>query len=318
MKMNAVMANVSRFAAKAKFKLGKHSPEILMVVGAVGAVTSTVMACKATLKVNDILAAHDATVATIHDVQEGKVQIKAGEEYTEEDVKKDLTTTYVQTGMKLAKLYAPAVILGTLSIGCMFGSNHILQKRNAALTAAYVTLDKAFGDYKERVTERFGDRVQSELEHGIKAVEVESKVVNEDGTEETVKEYKDVSVNVNDPYSMVFDESVSTWDKDAMLNQITLNQAAAAANRKLRTNGHLFLNEVIDIIDHYGKGSHHTPAGQIVGWIYDPNDETKQNFVDFGITNYVEGNDALNNFINGDERSVILHFNVDGPIIDKI
>ena len=56
MKMNAVMANVSRFAAKAKFKLGKHSPEILMVVGAVGAVTSTVMACKATLKVNDILA----------------------------------------------------------------------------------------------------------------------------------------------------------------------------------------------------------------------------------------------------------------------
>ena len=189
MKMNAVMANVSRFAAKAKFKLGKHSPEILMVVGAVGAVTSTVMACKATLKVNDILAAHDATVATIHDVQEGKVQIKAGEEYTEEDVKKDLTTTYVQTGLKIAKLYAPAVILGTLSIGCMFGSNHILQKRNAALTAAYVTLDKAFGDYKERVTERFGDRVQSELEHGIKAVEVESKVVNEDGTEETIKSY---------------------------------------------------------------------------------------------------------------------------------
>ena len=35
MKMNEMMSNVSRFAAKAKFKIGKHSPEILMVCGAV-------------------------------------------------------------------------------------------------------------------------------------------------------------------------------------------------------------------------------------------------------------------------------------------
>ena len=71
MKMNEMMSNVSRFAAKAKFKIGKHSPEILMVCGAVGAVTSAVMACKATLKVNDILAAHQSSVATIHDVKDG-------------------------------------------------------------------------------------------------------------------------------------------------------------------------------------------------------------------------------------------------------
>lgn len=318
MKMNAIMSNVSRFAAKAKFKLGKHSPEILMTVGAVGAVTSAVMACKATLKVNDILAAHQSSVATIHDVQDGKAEIKEGAVYTEEDAKKDLTAVYVQTGLKIAKLYAPAVILGTLSLGCMVGSNRILQKRNAALTAAYVTLDKAFKDYKGRVSERFGDRVQDELERNIRAVEVETRQVNEDGEEETVKEYKDVSMDANDPYSLVFDESISSWEKDSMLNQTTLFQATAAANRKLRTNGHLFLNEVIDIIDPYGRGSHHTPTGQIVGWIYDPNDETKHNHVDFGITNYVKGNDALNNFINGDERSVILHFNCDGPIIDKI
>jgi hypothetical protein len=105
MKMNEMMSNVSRFAAKAKFKIGKHSPEILMVCGAVGAVTSAVMACKATLKVNDILAAHQSSVATIHDVQDGKATIKEGTEYTEEDAKKDLTTVYVQTGMKLVELY---------------------------------------------------------------------------------------------------------------------------------------------------------------------------------------------------------------------
>ena len=307
MKMNAVMANVSRFAAKAKFKLGKHSPEILMVVGAVGAVTSTVMACKATLKVNDILAAHDATVATIHDVQEGKVQIKAGEEYTEEDVKKDLTTTYVQTGLKIAKLYAPAVILGTLSIGCMFGSNHILQKRNAALTAAYVTLDKAFGDYKERVTERFGDRVQTELEHGIKAVEVESKVVNEDGTEETIKSYVDEVDGAHSPYDLIFDEMIDEWQPDAQYNKWHLSHVEDQANRRLRTQGYLFLNDVYRMIGRYNSGEMIVkPEGQIVGWLYDPNDENLQNCVKLGLDK-----------MQGD-RNVVLHFNVDGPIIDKI
>ncbi len=307
MKMNAVMANVSRFAAKAKFKLGKHSPEILMVVGAVGAVTSTVMACKATLKVNDILAAHDATVATIHDVQEGKVQIKAGEEYTEEDVKKDLTTTYVQTGLKIAKLYAPAVILGTLSIGCMFGSNHILQKRNAALTAAYVTLDKAFGDYKERVTERFGDRVQSELEHGIKAVEVESKVVNEDGTEGTIKSYVDEVDGAHSPYDLIFDEMIDEWQPDAQYNKWHLAQVEDTANRRLRTQGYLFLNDVYRMIGRYNSGAMIVkPEGQIVGWLYDPNNENLQNCVKLGLDK-----------MHGD-RNVVLHFNVDGPIIDKI
>jgi hypothetical protein len=307
MKMNAVMANVSRFAAKAKFKLGKHSPEILMVVGAVGAVTSTVMACKATLKVNDILAAHDATVATIHDVQEGKVQIKAGEEYTEEDVKKDLTTTYVQTGLKIAKLYAPAVILGTLSIGCMFGSNHILQKRNAALTAAYVTLDKAFADYKGRVTERFGDRVQSELEHGIKAVEVENKIVNEDGTEETIKSYMDEVDGAHSPYDLIFDEMIDEWQPDAQYNKWHLAQVEDAASRRLRTQGYLFLNDVYRMIGRYNSGAMIVkPEGQIVGWLYDPNNENLHNCVKLGLDK-----------MQGD-RNVVLHFNVDGPIIDKI
>lgn len=306
MKMNAVMANVSRFAAKAKFKLGKHSPEILMVVGVVGAVTSTVMACKATLKVNDILATHDATVATIHDVQEGKVQIKAGEEYTEEDVKKDLTTTYVQTGLKIAKLYAPAVILGTLSIGCMFGSNHILQKRNAALTAAYVTLDKAFADYKGRVTERFGDRVQSELEHGIKAVEVEN-VVNEDGTEETIKSYVDEVDGVHSPYDLIFDEMIDEWQPDAQYNKWHLAQVEDTANRRLRTQGYLFLNDVYRMIGRYNSGAMIVkPEGQIVGWLYDPNNENLHNCVKLGLDK-----------MQGD-RNVVLHFNVDGPIIDKI
>ena len=41
---------------KSEMKVRKYSPEILAGVGVVGVIASTVMACKATTKLNDILA----------------------------------------------------------------------------------------------------------------------------------------------------------------------------------------------------------------------------------------------------------------------
>lgn len=317
MKTNELMSKATRFAAKAKYQLGKHSPEILMVGGAIGVVASAVMACRATLKVNDILDAHKETVTTIHDVKDGKLSIQDNETYTEEDMKKDLTTAYIQTGMSMVKLYAPAVILGTLSLGCMIGSNRILQKRNAALTAAYMTLDKAFDSYKERVNERFGSRVQDELEHGIKAVEVESKSVDENGIEEIVKSYQDEVEGAYSPYSLIFDETMDEWQPDAAQNRYWLKQVEIAANRRLKAQGHLFLNEVYNMIGRRADGSSlHTPIGQIVGWIYDPENPDISSTVDIGIHNLA--NPQVAAFNEGYERSVVLSFNCDGPIVDKI
>ena len=107
------------------------------------------------------------------------------------EFKNDITTAYVHTGVALAKVYAPAVGLGVASLGCMFGSHHMMTKRNASLTAAYIALDKAFEEYRTRVTDRFGDRVQQELEHNVKAVEIENKKTDENGVEETIKQYTD-------------------------------------------------------------------------------------------------------------------------------
>jgi hypothetical protein len=315
MKKEEMMLKATQMLAKGKFKLKKAGPTIMIVGAAIGGVTAAVLACKATLKAEEIIAEHNAQIETIHAT---KAQVDSGEMQLKDDMKKDITTTYIHTAVWLAKVYAPAVTLGSLSLACMFGSHHIMSKRNASLTAAYIAIDKAFNEYIGRVTERFGDRVQQELEHSIKAVEVESTAKNEDGTEEVIREYADVARDANDPYSMIFDESCSLWEKDSMLNAMTIRNVENAANRRLRTNGHLFLNEVIDMLDPYGKGCHRTAVGQVAGWIYDPKDETKQNCVSLGTHCYVPGNEALNDFINGDERSVILHFNCDGPIINKI
>lgn len=310
-----IVEKVTRAASKCGYKLKKASPTIMIVGAAIGGVTATVLACKATIKAQDILTEHNAQVESIHTT---KQQIESGETYTEKDYKSDITTTYVQTGLKLAKVYAPAVTLGAVSLGCMFGSHHIMSKRNASLTAAYIALDKAFEEYKSRVSDRFGSRVQEELEHNIKAVELESKSTNEQGVEETIKEYKDIAMQHTSPYTCIFDETVDTWQADNQLNRNYLFLMEQAANKRLRTQGHLFLNDVLASLGTHGGVTLKTPEGQIVGWIYDPNDPTRQNHVDFGVTNYVKGDEALNSFINGGERSVMLRFNCDGPIIDKI
>lgn len=317
-----LMNTVTRAASKYGYKLKKASPTIMIVGAAVGGVAATVLACKATIKAQDILAEHNAAVKTIHmtkdQIEKGEITLGEDESYTEKDFKNDITTTYVQTGLKLAKVYAPAVSMGIASLGCMFGSHHIMSKRNATLTAAYIALDKAFEEYKGRVTDRFGNRVQEELEHNIKAVEVENKKTNDQGVEETIKEYKDVAMQHSSPYTCIFDETVDTWQPDNMLNRNYLFLMEQSANKRLRTQGHLFLNEVLGSIGTHGGVSMKTPEGQIVGWIYNPNDPSKQNHVDFGVTSYVEGYDPTNDFIDGYERSVILRFNCDGPIIDKI
>jgi hypothetical protein len=309
-----IVETMTRAASKCGYKLKKASPTIMIVGAAIGGVTATVLACKATIKAQDIMTEHYAQVESIYTAK----KLSEGETYTEKDYKSDITTTYVQTGLKLAKVYAPAVTLGAVSLGCMFGSNHIMSKRNASLTAAYIALDKAFEEYKSRVSDRFGSRVQEELEHNIKAVELESKSTNEQGVEETIKEYKDIAMQHTSPYTCIFDETVDTWQPDNMLNRNYLFLMEQAANKRLRIQGHLFLNDVLASLGTHGGVTMKTPEGQIVGWIYDPNEPTRQSHVDFGVTNYVEGDEALNSFINGGERSVMLRFNCDGPIIDKI
>lgn len=322
MKKEEIMTKATQVLSKTAFKLKKASPTIMVVGAAIGGVTATVLACKATLKAQDILAEHKTSVEKIHEAKEkvdsGEIELSEGETYTEKDMKDDITKQYLKTGLKLAKVYAPAVGLGAASLGCMFGSHHIMTKRNATLTAAYIALEQTFNSYKNRVTDRFGERVQHELEHNIKAVEVETKKVDENGAEEVIKEYKDIAEQADDPCSLIFDETVDTWQRDADLNRNYLLLMESAANKRLRTQGHLFLNEVLSMIGTHGGQSLRTPTGQIVGWIYDPNDTSLHNHVDFGITNYVPDNEALNSFIRGEERSVKLNFNCDGVIIDKI
>ena len=312
MKKAEIMNTLTRKFYRVGFKFKKHSPEILVGAGVVGVVASAVMACKATTKLDDVLAETKDTVDKIHDVTEHPEKIPEGKEYTVEDSKKDLTIVYTQAGVKLVKLYGPAVVLGTVSIAAIIGGHHILRKRNIALAAAYTAVDKGFKEYRGRVLERFGEEVDRELRYNIKAKEIEKTVTDVNGKETVVKETVDVAdPNLTSDYARFFDDGCTGWTKDPEFNLMFLKDQQRYANDLFKSKGHLFLNEVYDML-----GIPRTQAGQVVGWIYDEKNPIGDNFIDFGI--YDIADERKRSFVNGYDRTILLDFNVDGNILEMI
>lgn len=312
-----IMDSVSRKISMAGLRVKKHSPEILLVTGIVGTVASTIMACKASTKVRDILEAAKTDIEVIHEsVENGSiVEVnEAGEKVvqpcTDEDATKYMAGVYVRTGIQFVKLYGPSVALGVASLTCILASHNIIHKRNVALTAAYATIDNGFKEYRDRVIERFGKELDKELKYNIKAQEVEEVVVDEDGNEKVVKTtINTATVNEHSDYARFFDEYCTGWRKDAEYNLMFLRQMQAWANDKLKSQGYLYLNDVYEML-----GIDKSKAGQVVGWIYYENGENPNgdNYVDFGI--YDLYNEQKRDFVNGRERSILLDFNVDGNI----
>lgn len=302
--MTKAIESASRLANKFAFKASKHSPEILMVIGTVSIVVGTVKACKATMSLPEVIESASERIDDIHeDVDSGKAN--------EDETRKELTVVYTQTAVKVVKLYAFPAFLIAGGIGCMFGSHHIMAKRNAEAVAAYTAVVKAFTEYKDRVKERFGDDVQKEIEHGVKTIEVETGEVDENGNPKKEK-VKVTDKDVDDPYSILFDESNRNWQSDHDYNRMFLRQVQNAANLKLKRKGFLFLNDVLNMMDF----DHVPKIGQFAGWIYDPTNPNIDSFIDFGM--YDLDNPEKLAFLEGDEPNIWLHFNVDGNILDKI
>ena len=317
MTKNELLTNLNRSFNRAGLKLKKYSPEILVAAGIVGTVAGAVMACKATTKISGILEDTKEQLDTIHKVAEdGEMDTNEGVvSYTEEDAKKDTTIVYTHTAVKFAKLYGPSIAVGTLSIASILAGHNILRKRSIALAAAYTAVETSFKEYRNRVVERFGAELDRELKYNLKSKEIEETTIDENGKEKKVK--KTVTVADGDilsrysAYAKFFDESCLGWEKDPEYNLMFLRRQQDYANERLKSRGHLFLNEVYEML-----GINRTKAGAVVGWVYDEKNPIGDNHVDFGI--YDVYNEATRSFVNGTENVILLDFNVDGDILDLI
>lgn len=319
MKKAEIVNNASVIFSKTKFKLQKHSPEILVVAGVIGTVVGAIMACKATTKVNSILESASSDIDAIHDCMENK---SLTEDYSEEDGKKELMAVYAQTAVKFVKLYAPSVLIGALSITSILASNNMLRKRNVALAAAYATIDEGFKKYRNRVVERFGEQVDRELRYNLKVKKFKEKEVDPETGKEKKVEKTAFVVNPSDisDYARFFekytvDEDGNSivnphWDENNEYNLMFLKAQENYANDLLRAKKRLFLNEVYEML-----GLPRTKAGQIVGWVYDSDNPKTDSYVDFGI---YSDNLSYSDYVNGFDPAILLDFNVDGNIWEKM
>jgi Family of unknown function (DUF6353) len=301
----SLVRNVSRQVLVAK----KNSPHIFFVGGVIGTVASTVLACRATLKLSatlDEIKEDVDTVKEMHDaidademvvLEEGQVVKKTV--YSTEEWYKDTIYVYGKSGFKIVKLYAPAIVVGAISISALTGSHIQLTRRNTALMASFALLQQAFEEYRERVRFAYGDERELDLYHGMKT-QVEK---NADGDKIETKYLDDP--NKRSMYARFFDEGSSYWVKNPEMNRMFVQCQQNYANNLLQARGHVFLNEVYDML-----GIDRSTPGQVVGWVLNGDGD---NYVSFDMFNPDNAR-----FVNGVERSILLDFNVDGVVYDKI
>lgn len=298
--MKNLNMNLKRSISNVAFSLKKNSPELLIAAGVVGVVTSAVMACRATLKADEILNKAKEDLDRIDEVAENPDYT---EEYDEEAHKKDTALVYVKTGAKLAANYAPSIILGGLSLAAILGSHRILKTRNVGLAAAYAALDSKFMAYDGRVADRLGRDEADELKYGIQKQEIEERTVDENGEEKVVMKTVNVLNSSPDEFTFIFDRNNPNWDDESDYSRMFLHAQETFANDKLHADGHLTLNDVLRSL-----GFKDTKAGMVLGWIDDKNNEDGDGYVDFGIKEI---------YRNG-VIEFILNFNVDGNIYERL
>lgn len=273
----------------------KHSPTVLFGAGVVGVITTTVLACRATLKLEEVLEETKANLETSRTLSH--------KDYSEKDRQKDTAYIYIRGVVAVTKLYGPALIVGALSVASLAGSHNILTKRNAALTAAYAALDKGFAEYRRRVVSEFGEEKDRELRHGVAVYD--GKNDNTGKTDKSIMRAGPAGASI---YARFFDEYSRSWSPTPEYNLLFLKCQQNYANDLLHSRGHVFLNEIYDML-----GIERSKAGAVVGWVISTEYD---NYIDLGL--FDGDNPRARDFVNGREGSILLDFNVDGVIYDKI
>lgn len=292
--MKFIPNSASTVVARTLLKTQKNSPKLLFVAGIAAMGATVVLACKATLEVEEVLENHEKGLLDVQEIH------REGYAENNREARKDKAYVYLRTVRDLSKLYAPAVLCGTISVAALTSSHNILSKRNTALIAAYGTLEKAFDGYRQRVRAEYGEEREQELYQDVVPCEIED--------EDTGKKTKGKKSLGGSPYAFLFDEFNRNYEHTPEYNFLFLKMQQQYANQRLQAKGHLFLNEVLETL-----GFEHTKAGAVTGWVKGEGD----NFVDFGIFNR-DTEDRLLDFLSGREKAIWLNFNVDGVIYDKI
>lgn len=302
-------------------KIKVHSPVILLVTGIVAVVGGTVAACVATTKLEPIVDKAKDDLDLINDRNDEGV-LKEGE------APKLKTQCYLRTAARVTYLYSipTALIIGGLTCICV--SHHIISGRCATAMAGWQATMTAFNKYRRNVVNKYGREVDYGLYNDDNDLSDDQKreLVYTDGI---VKGERDTPWHAD--IDRCFDEGNPNWNKDSYSNQAFLACSQNHINDILRSRrrekllkngvlrvipGHITAREVYEELG-WTRGEDYRKQDLYVGKMTDGVcDPSQPDYFDLGI--FESSDTGALQFINGEERSVWLHPNFDGVIIDKI
>lgn len=288
--MSVIPDEVARKVAAGVMKAKANSPRLFFVAGVAGVISGTVLACRATTKLDD----------TLSEVKEEIAETKrehAADEIDEKTYSRGLTNSYLRGSVEVAKLYGPSVLVSAAGLGLLTGSHITLSRRNAAITAAYAAAQEGWDQYRDRVREEVGEEKEFTLYYKAEWKDVE-------GSEGMMQE---LEVGSFGPYTRWYDPTNVNWRNDHEMNRIFLKSNEDFFNQQLQRQGFVFLNDIYDAL-----GIPRSSVGQLVGWVIGGNGD---DYIDFG---GFEPKDKTNSPITGEPPSILLDFNPDGIVYDFI
>ena len=309
MKMASKAPKLAPKFGRLGLQLQKVSPELLFVAGTVAVVGGVVLACRSTLKVDSIL---DKSKTDLDHIAE-TVENEPEEAYSNDDATKDRAKVYVTTAIDLTRVYLPAITTVGLGIACFAASHNIQHQRIAGLAAAYKTVESGLKSYRGRVETEIGSDREKEVYYGSHKEKIETIETDpETGKEKKVK--KEIHViednGLPSEFAVFYDESCDSWQRSMDYNMDYLKMQQSYFNDRLHLMGHVMLSEVFDAL-----GIDRTPASLVTGWLDNGDGD---NYIDFGLTDYFYNGRYGQDYVNGATQSILLDFNVDGVIWDKI
>jgi hypothetical protein len=276
-------ATAKRFAGATELFARRNGPVILTGCGVAGFLVTNILVARAALKAQEPVKDLRLKFQRVPDMT------PAERKAIREDIGRDVVA--------VAKIYAPAVAMGSVSVFCLIASHGMMRSRQAALLAAYSAMQQGYEAYRERVRRELGEDKEREIYRDVR--------VTGDPDDPALPCEIDYDDRMPSPYARFFDQLSPNFEKTPEYNLLFVHQQQQWANDRLNAYGHIFLNEVYDAL-----GIPRSQAGQIVGWQL--GHKNSDGFITFGVYDIFDDNARA--FVNGVEGTILLDFNVDGPI----
>lgn len=209
--------------------LKRNASTILTSIGGVGVVATAVMAVRATPK-------------ALRYLEEAKKE--KGEDLTK-----------LEMVRVAGPIYIPTIVMGASTIACIFSSNVLNKRHQAALMSAYALVDTSYKEYKGKLKELYGEEAHNEIVEAIAVEKAEEKYIRGGYFGSSC----DLSADERTGDRVLFYDEYSQRYFESTIEQVM--NAEYHLNRNYTLRGYAVLNELYDFL-----GLEPTDYGSILGW----------------------------------------------------